>query len=88
MNWDQLEGKWRQLKGQARVKWGKLTDDDLEMAGGHKDKLIGLIQKRYGVAKEQATLEADEWIGSVEASGKDSNDRARQKEPRVRHSAR
>ncbi len=88
MNWDQLEGKWRQLKGEARVRWGKLTDDDLELAGGHKDKLIGLLQERYGIAKEQATLEADEWIGHVEAAGEAANERLRQNAPKARHSAR
>lgn len=61
MNWDQLEGKWKQFTGSARERWGKLTDDDLDTIGGKKDKLIGRLQERYGIAREQADREADEW---------------------------
>jgi len=59
MNWDQIEGKWKQVKGRVREKWGKLTDDDLETAAGKRDRLVGKIQERYGVAKEQAERELD-----------------------------
>jgi uncharacterized protein YjbJ (UPF0337 family) len=61
MNWDQVKGEWKQMKGQARTRWGKLTDDDLETAAGHRDQLEGRIQERYGIAKEQAEREVDEW---------------------------
>jgi uncharacterized protein YjbJ (UPF0337 family) len=54
MNWDQVEGKWGQFKGRIREQWGKLTDDDLEMIAGKRDKLAGKIQERYGYAKEKA----------------------------------
>lgn len=65
MNWDQVEGKWMQLKGSTRQKWGKLTDDDLTMIAGSRDKLIGKLQERYGIAKEEAQRQADEWARTV-----------------------
>ena len=61
MNWDQVQGKWKQLKGEAKTRWGKLTDDDLDVVAGQRDKLVGRIQERYGVAKEQAQREVEEW---------------------------
>ncbi|MCA1766211.1 MAG: CsbD family protein [Desulfobulbaceae bacterium] len=54
MNWDEIKGKWQQAKGNVRVQWGKLTDDDLEVIAGNRDKLVGKIQERYGIAKEEA----------------------------------
>ena len=62
MNMDQVEGKWKQLKGSAKVQWGKLTDDDLDIIEGKRDKLVGKVQERYGHAKDQAEREVDEWI--------------------------
>jgi uncharacterized protein YjbJ (UPF0337 family) len=61
MNWDQLKGDWTQFKGKIREQWGKLTDDDLGQVEGKKDQLVGLIQSRYGVAKEEAERQFDEW---------------------------
>jgi uncharacterized protein YjbJ (UPF0337 family) len=61
MNWDQIEGKWKQFTGSARERWGKLTDNDWETIAGKKDQLIGRIQVRYGVAKAEAEKQADEW---------------------------
>ncbi len=61
MNWDQIEGKWKQFIGSARERWGKLTDDDWQAIGGQKDQLVGRIQERYGIAKEEAEKQADEW---------------------------
>lgn len=63
--WDQLEGKWKQLKGDIRVKWGKLTDDDLEQIAGNRDKLAGKLQERYGIAKEEANRQIDEWSNDL-----------------------
>ena len=60
MNWDQVQGKWKELKGRVREKFGKLTDDDLEAIGGKKDQLVGRLQQRYGYSKEQAEREADD----------------------------
>ncbi len=54
MNAEQFKGQWKQLKGELRKKWGKFTDDDVEQIGGEKDKLIGKIMQKYGVAKEKA----------------------------------
>ena len=61
MNWDQLEGKWKQVKGSARQQWGKLTDDDIDVIGGKKDALIGRLQERYGITREEAERQADDW---------------------------
>jgi uncharacterized protein YjbJ (UPF0337 family) len=57
MNWDQIEGKWKQWSGKVRAKWGKLTDDDIEVIAGRRDQLVGKIQERYGVTKEEADLQ-------------------------------
>jgi uncharacterized protein YjbJ (UPF0337 family) len=65
MNWDQIEGKWTQYVGEARRQWGKLTDNDLEVARGDKDKLSGRIQERYGIAKDEADKQIDEWSRSI-----------------------
>ncbi len=61
MNWDQVEGKWKQLKGAARERWGNFTDDDIQSLTGKKDQLVGKIQERYGIAKEEAEKQADSW---------------------------
>lgn len=61
MNWDQIKGGWKELKGKARQKWGKLTDQDLEVIAGKKDELVGKLQKAYGYGKEQAEKEADDF---------------------------
>ena len=61
MNWDRMEGKWKQLKGGVKERWGKLTDDDLNVIGGKKDQLVGRIQERYGIAKDEAQRQVDEW---------------------------
>ena len=61
MNWDQVEGKWKQLKGSAKTRWGKLTDDDLDTIAGQREQLIGRIQERYGIAKDEAQRQVDEW---------------------------
>jgi uncharacterized protein YjbJ (UPF0337 family) len=61
MNWDQIEGQWKQFTGSAREKWGKLTDDDIQTLTGKKDQLVGKIQERYGIAKAEAEKQADAW---------------------------
>ena len=65
MNWDQLQGKWKQYKGEVREKWGKLTDDDLHIIAGQREQLIGRLQERYGIAKEVAAREADEFVKAL-----------------------
>ena len=66
MNWNLIEGKWKQMKGQLREKWGNLTDDDLEMIAGKRDQLIGRLQVRYGIAKEEAAKQVDEFADSLQ----------------------
>jgi uncharacterized protein YjbJ (UPF0337 family) len=61
MNRDILGGKWKQLKGAAKQKWGKLTDDDLDRIEGSRDELVGVIQERYGKSREEAEREVDDW---------------------------
>ncbi len=61
MNWDQIEGKWKQFRGQAKEQWGKLTDDDLDTVAGKRDQMVGKVQEKYGIAKEEAERQVDEW---------------------------
>jgi len=63
--WDKVVGRWNQIKGDIRTRWGKLTNDDLEQVAGQRDKLVGKIQERYGIAKEQANREIDEWADKL-----------------------
>ena len=65
MNWDQIKGDWKQVTGKVKEKWGKLTDDDLTTIAGKRDQLAGLIQERYGYAKEQAEKELDEFTRAL-----------------------
>jgi len=64
MNSDQLQGKWKQFKGNVKERWGKLTDDDVNIINGQRDQLIGRVQERYGIAKEEALKQVDEWLNS------------------------
>jgi uncharacterized protein YjbJ (UPF0337 family) len=68
MNWDQIQGNWKQFTGKVRQKWGKLTDNDLEVVAGKRDQLAGILQKRYGYAKEQAEKEVDEFSKALDKS--------------------
>jgi uncharacterized protein YjbJ (UPF0337 family) len=61
MNTDQMAGKWKQVKGAVKSKWGKLTDDDLDVINGEKEKLVGRIQERYGIAREEAQRQVDDF---------------------------
>jgi len=63
MNEDILKGKWKEIKGEIKEKWGKLTDDDLTQIEGKEEQLVGLLQKRYGYAKEKAEQEYKGFIG-------------------------
>ncbi|MGG7568429.1 CsbD family protein [Rhodovulum sp. DZ06] len=62
MNWDVVKGNWSQLKGQVQSEWGKLTDDEVAQAEGDKDKLVGLIQEKYGYAKDEAEQKLDAFF--------------------------
>jgi len=64
MDWNRVEGNWKQLKGKVKEQWGKLTDDDLDVIRGRRDQLEGKIQERYGYARDQVRNEVDAWYGS------------------------
>lgn len=61
MNWDRIQGNWKQVVGKAKEQWGKLTDDDLTVAAGHRDQLAGKLQERYGITREEAVTQLDAW---------------------------
>jgi uncharacterized protein YjbJ (UPF0337 family) len=65
MDWNRIEGNWKQVKGQVKEKWGKLTDDELDKMNGRREQLEGKIQERYGIAKEQAKKDVDAWFNTV-----------------------
>ncbi|WP_116133985.1 CsbD family protein [Tropicimonas sp. IMCC34043] len=65
MNWDQIQGNWKEMKGRAIESWGKLTDDELTQAKGDREQVEGLIQKKYGKTKEEARKEVDDWMAGV-----------------------
>jgi uncharacterized protein YjbJ (UPF0337 family) len=63
--WDELAGKWKQFRGEVRKQWGQLTDDDFQYVAGNRDKLIGRLQERYGIAKEEAESQVDNWFNGL-----------------------
>jgi uncharacterized protein YjbJ (UPF0337 family) len=77
MNWDRIEGNWKQMVGHAREKWGKLTDSDFEAVAGRRDQLVGRIQERYGIARDVAQQQADEWAKALKEEEKVSTARSR-----------
>ena len=66
MNWEQIEGKWDRAKGKLREKWGKLTDDDVDVIAGKRDQLIGCLKERYGYQKEAAEKEINHWLDDLQ----------------------
>jgi uncharacterized protein YjbJ (UPF0337 family) len=62
MDWNRIEGNWKQMKGKVKEKWGKLTDDELDQIAGRRDQLEGKIQERYGIAKDQVGRDIDDWF--------------------------
>ncbi len=65
MNWNQIEGNWKQFKGSAKAQWGDLTDNELTEAEGNRDKLVGKIQERYGIAQEEAERQVDSFADGL-----------------------
>jgi uncharacterized protein YjbJ (UPF0337 family) len=61
MNWDRIEGNWRQLKGRAKEQWGKLTDDEFDRIAGKRDQLVGRIQESYGISRDEADRQVRDW---------------------------
>jgi uncharacterized protein YjbJ (UPF0337 family) len=64
MDWNRIEGNWKQTKGKVKEKWGQLTDDDLTQVNGKREQLEGKIQERYGLAKDKARTDVDDWLSS------------------------
>jgi uncharacterized protein YjbJ (UPF0337 family) len=65
MDWNRIEGNWKQFKGRAKEKWGRLTDDDLDVIDGRQEQLEGKLQERYGLAKDQAKKDVEAWFNSL-----------------------
>jgi uncharacterized protein YjbJ (UPF0337 family) len=65
MDWNRIEGNWKQTKGKIKEKWGQLTEDDLIVVNGKRDQLEGKIQERYGVAKDRVRKDVDDWLNSL-----------------------
>lgn len=65
MNWDRIEGKWKQYKGMAKEKWGEFTDDELDQVAGKRDQLVGKVQERYGIAKDEAERQVDDFYNTT-----------------------
>jgi uncharacterized protein YjbJ (UPF0337 family) len=65
MDWNRIAGNWKQFSGSVKQKWGKLTDDDLDVIKGQREQLEGKIQERYGIAKDQARRDVDDWFRSL-----------------------
>lgn len=66
MNWDRIEGNWKQLKGKVQTQWGKLTDDDFDLVAGKREQLSGKLQERYGIARDDAEKQVAEWERSAD----------------------
>src|SRR5260370_38055924 len=69
MNWDRVEGNWKQITGKVKEQWGKLTEDDLTVINGKQDQLVGRVQERYGIAKDEAERQVKDWA-DFKCSGK------------------
>jgi uncharacterized protein YjbJ (UPF0337 family) len=70
MNKEILRGKWNQVKGEVRSRWGKITDDDVAQIQGDVEKMIGKIQERYGYSRQQAEKELDEFLNAPPGKGR------------------
>jgi len=68
MNWESIEGNWRQLKGRVREQWGRLSNDEVDVIAGRRDKLVGKLQEHYGIAREEAERQVREWTDMLEVS--------------------
>jgi uncharacterized protein YjbJ (UPF0337 family) len=66
MNWDRIEGNWKQLTGKVTEQWGKLTNDDMDVVAGRRDQLAGKLQERYGIGKDEAEKQISKWESSAD----------------------
>ncbi|MBK9516858.1 MAG: CsbD family protein [Anaeromyxobacter sp.] len=64
MNWDRVEGNWKQLRGKVKVQWGKITDDQLDVIAGKREQLVGRVQEQYGLDKDAAEKQVDKFVSS------------------------
>ena len=69
MNWDRIEGNWKQLKGKARVQWGKLTADQLDVTADKREQLVGRVQEQYGIGKDEDRKQVDRFVSSFDEEG-------------------
>src|SRR3977135_2817341 len=76
MDWNRVEGNWKQFKGPAKEKWGKLTDDDLNVIEGRREQLEGKLQQRYGFAQDQIDKDVDDWVKRLKEDAPPSGLRA------------
>ncbi len=76
MNWDRIEGNWREYKGKVKERWGKLTDGDLQTIQGKRDQLIGKLQQTYGMAREEAEQQIKDFLDKLGAGEKDEDEAA------------
>jgi uncharacterized protein YjbJ (UPF0337 family) len=76
MNWSQMEGQWKQVKAQLKSKWAKLTDDDVQNLAAKKDDLVGKIQERYGILKEEAEGQVDAFVATLAPDRSKSQNKA------------
>ncbi|HEY6460402.1 MAG TPA: CsbD family protein [Polyangiaceae bacterium] len=74
MNWDRIAGEWKQIGSRVKAKWAKLTDDDITAVGAKKDAFIGKIQERYGIMRDEAERQVDEWLAKMPPTDKDQRD--------------
>ena len=83
MNWNTIEGNWKQFRGKIRQQWGKLTDDDLDRIAGKRTELIGRLQERYGKTREAADEMVDEWLARVKKTSaeKTSAEKTKKEQP-------
>lgn len=79
MNWDHVEGNWKQFKGAVRERWGKLTDNDLDVVAGKREQLAGTLQKHYGYAKETAEKEIDAFLAACPSDVSEGSQRSHEK---------
>jgi uncharacterized protein YjbJ (UPF0337 family) len=70
MNLETIKGQWNQMKGAAKAHWGRLTDDELTQIEGNTDRLVGLVQERYGYAKDRAQQEVDRFFSDYDTPGR------------------
>jgi uncharacterized protein YjbJ (UPF0337 family) len=73
MNWDRVQGNWKQLKGTVRAKWARLTDDHLNEIDGQREILAGKLQEAYGIGKEEADRQIDDWQKSIHDGANDDD---------------